>query len=210
MIKKKLKYGLFSLLVFLFLTLSSCIGIKADLTIHPDSSGTLVMTYKVSKMVINIGSEDQKRENILPLPINKEDFTKSFNNISGVTLADYERKEDEENIYITVKINFKNFNDLNNIEVFKDQQFSLTQEGDRFVLKQKLAEKPDTPPDKETLKMADSIFKDYTLEYTYHLPSKIIYHNTGKLLNDGKSLEYTISIPQLLRLKQDVFLTIKW
>ncbi len=198
------------LVVWISFFLTSCIGIKADLTINKDTSGSLTMTYTVSKIIMDIGSEDQKRENLLPLPINREDFIKTFENIPGITLSDYSRKEDEENIYITAKITFKNFNDLNKIEAFRDQKLSLTHEGNQFILKQKLAEKPDYPPTKEALQMADTVFKNYKLEYIYHFPQKITFHNQGEVLNDGKTLRYTISIPQLLRLKQDIFLIVKW
>ncbi len=190
--------------------LVSCIGIESKLTINNDGSGKLQLKYTVSKMVRDLGSEDQKKSGLLPLPINEEDFKQSLNGLDGISLNSYSRKEDPDNIYVTVEIEFDDINKLREVAIFKDQNISLSESNGQFVFKERLLEKPEGKPTKESIEMAEKIFSDYKLVFIYNLPKKITYHNIGKILNDGKTVTYSISIAEALKINNDIFAVIKW
>ena len=80
----------------------------------------------------------------------------------------------------------------------------------RKIRKQLIIEKPREKIENKTIEMSEKLFKNYKIEYAYHFPNKIIANSMGKVSEDGRNLYYSISIPEVLKLKEDITIEIEW
>jgi len=91
--------------------LPSCIGVGADITVNSDNSGTILLEYKISRMLESIGKQDGN-ERWLPIPVGKADFERSLQRLPGIKLLSFSAKNDEKDIINTVKLSFDNLESL--------------------------------------------------------------------------------------------------
>ncbi len=87
---------------------------------------------------------------------------------------------------------------------------TLTRKGKNIIFNQKIAGKPDPEPDKDSLKLIDTLFKGYNVSFNINAPEEIKSHNIGKLSADKKSVTYIIPVGDLLKIKNDTYLTVTW
>jgi hypothetical protein len=83
----------FSLLIFFaVLTLNSCLGVQADISIRPDGSGRIVLEYRVSQMLESIGRLDGN-ERWPAIPVGRTDFERSIARIPGLRLVSFSAQD---------------------------------------------------------------------------------------------------------------------
>ncbi len=203
------KAGKWLFFISLIFILSSCIGVNTTVTFNNNGSGKLSIKYRISKMVVNIGNAGEGKT-VLPLPVTKEDFTRSIEDVKGLKLLSVKQNEDANDIFITAEIEFDKIEDFAKVKGFKEMPATLTKKGNSITFNEKIAGKPDPEPDKDSLKLIDTLFKGYNVSFNINAPKEIKSHNIGKLSADKKSVTYIIPVGDLLKIKNDTYLTVTW
>ncbi|MBN1834501.1 MAG: hypothetical protein JW820_01560 [Spirochaetales bacterium] len=191
------------------LLLASCIGIESGLVLRADGSGTLILSYKISQYMknIDVGRDDER----LPLPVSQEDFLRTVEGIEGLRLADLDQREDEENVYIRAILEFTRLEALNALSPDPGLGLSLTTAGGETVFRQTIA--PAGNPEElseDSRALVEEFFSGYELAYRLTAPSAVLRHNLGELSEDGRSVSYNVTVPQLLQTPEPVILEVAW
>ena len=106
----------------------SCVGIDSKVTIKEDGSGTLLLSYRVSQLVADLGTTTSEK-GIVPLPLAKVDFERSLQATQGkVRLTRFERTENEKDISIRAELSFDSLDALAQVDAFHDAELKLSAE----------------------------------------------------------------------------------
>ena len=191
------------------LLLSSCIGIESEIRIRQDGSGVLRLSYTVSQYIKNIDAGRSEKQ--LPLPVNEEDFRRSAESIEGLRLNNLEEREDEDNVYIQAELEFDNVEAVNALG--KDGQIGITLEtqGGTTTFRQLIYEAQQGQEiTEESLEMIETFFEGYELVYTVTAPDEVRDHTLGELGSDGRTVTYTITVPEILKSTEPLVLEVVW
>jgi hypothetical protein len=191
------------------LLLSSCIGIESQIRIRQDGSGLLTLSYTVSQFIKNIDAGRSEKQ--LPLPVNAEDFRRSAEGVEGLRLTDLEETEDEENIYIRAELEFDSVEAVNALGRNGQIQIGLESQGDTTTFRQLLYDGGQGEPiTAESIEMIETFFDGYELVYSVSAPEEVREHNLGDLGPDGRTVTYTITVPEILRFSEPLVLQVTW
>ncbi len=202
------KYFLLAAVVTALL-LSSCIGIESEIRIRQDGSGVLRLSYTVSQYIKNIDAGRSDKQ--LPLPVNEEDFRRSAESIEGLRLNNLEEREDEDNIYIQAELEFDNVEAVNALG--RDGQIGITLEtqGGTTTFRQLIYEgQQGEAITEESLEMIETFFEGYELVYSVTVPAEVRDHTLGELGSDGRTVTYTITVPEILKAPEPLVLEVVW
>jgi len=188
----------------------SCVGIDSKVTIQEDGSGTLLLNYRVSQLVADLGTTTSEK-GIVPLPLAKADFERSLQAAQGkVRLTRFEQTENEKDISIHVELSFDSIDALAQVDAFHDAQLKMSTAGTRHVFSQVVAHAPAQPVTEDSLRMIDAFFDGYGLTFVVNAPQPIQEFTLGSLSSDKRVLTYSVSIKDIVRTKSDLVLTVGW
>jgi hypothetical protein len=197
-------------LCFASALLASCVGIDSTLTIRDNGSGTLVLTYRVSQLVADLG-DSRSEKGIVPLPLSRSDFERSLEGAKGkVRLARFDRSENEKDITIRAEISFESLDALSQVEAFRDAELKATSNGSRHTFSQLIARAPEEPVSEDTLRMIDSFFDGYNLTFAIEVPQPIQTNSLGTVSANKRVLTYVTNIKEIERAKSDIVLSLGW
>jgi len=101
-------YCTWLLIVSVFiLTLSSCIGVSADIQMRADGSGRIALEYRISRMAETIGRLDGN-ENWPIVPVGRADWERTVARIDGMRLVSFSGSETAQDIVNKVTLEFSN------------------------------------------------------------------------------------------------------
>ena len=190
--------------------LMSCVGIDSTLKINDNGSGSLVLTYRVSQLVVDLGASSSSG-GAIPLPISKSDFERSLEAAKGkVSLTKFVRTEDEKDVTIMAELAFDSIDDLGQLDAFREADLKLVSDGTRHTFSQLIARTPSEPVSEDTLRMIDALSDGYDLTFKVQAPKAIQSATLGTLGADKRLLTYTISIKDVMQAKQDIALSVTW
>ena len=197
------------ILAGLILLLSSCIGIDSAILIRADGSGVLTLSYTVSQFIKNIDAG--RSEKTLPLPINEEEFRRTSEDIEGLSLNSLNRREDEENVYIEAELEFDSVDVVNALSREGEIGITLEQHGESTVFRQLIfSGQQGEEITEESLEMIESFFEGYELVYSVTAPQEVQDHSLGDLQEDGRTVTYSIAVPDVLRSSEPLVLEVVW
>jgi hypothetical protein len=192
------------------LFLLSCVGIDSRLTVRDNGSGTLVLTYRVSQLVADLGLSTSDR-GAIPLPLSRSDFERSLESSKGtVRLTRFERSENEKDITIRAELSFDSLDALARVDAFRGQDLKSGTDASGHTFSELIARAPGRPVSDESLRMIDAFFTGYDLTFTIEAPQPIKQNSLGTLSGDKRVLTYTTSIKDIVRAKSDVVLSLGW
>ncbi|MDR2485489.1 MAG: hypothetical protein LBD55_08845 [Treponema sp.] len=90
---------------------SSCIGVKADITLRPEGSGTIELEYRLSRPAESLGKLDGN-ERWPTIPLGRADFERTLARVDGLTLRSFSTKTDGKDIIYTVTLGFSDLRGL--------------------------------------------------------------------------------------------------
>ena len=190
--------------------LISCVGIDSKVTIKEDGSGTLLLSYRVSQLVADLGATTSEK-GIVPLPLARADFEKSLQAAQGkVRLTRFERTENEKDISIRAELSFDSIDALAQVGAFHDAEIKLSLNGARHTFSQIIAHAPAQPVSDDSLRMIDAFFDGYGLTFVIEAPQPIQEFTLGTLSSDKRVLTYTTSVKDVVRTKSDLVLSVGW
>jgi hypothetical protein len=202
--------GSFILLAVLAALATSCLGIKADLSLAQDGSGTLVLNYRVSKMLSSLDSLGKEQE-ILPLPLSKAGFEAAAKAAPGIVLESFTGGETRDDVTVDARLSFSSLAALCTFVNGQGERmsFSQAQEGKRLSISF-----GPRPPQKEIApelaKLADAAFAPYSIAVTLRLPVPATSQNFGQASETGRRLDYEARVAELVKSPSPPVWDIRW
>ena len=189
--------------------LSSCIGIESEILLRQDGTGVLTLSYKISQFMKNIDAGREEKQ--LPLPVNEEEFVRTAEGIEGLRLTDIDEREDEENVYIRAELEFDSVDAVNALGRAGQIGISLENQGNTNTFRQVIfAGQEGEEITEDSLEMIETFFQGYDLVYAITVPSQVKSHSLGDLSADGRTVTYTITVPEILKASQPLVLEVDW
>jgi hypothetical protein len=195
--------------VVIVVLLSSCIGIESEIRIRQDGSGVMTLSYTVSQFIKNIDTGRSEKQ--LPLPVNEEEFRRSAERVEGLRLTNLEEREDEENVYIQAELEFDNVEAVNALGPEGQIGITLESRDGTTTFRQVIYEAPQGQDiSEESLEMIKTFFEGYELVYSVTAPAEVRDHSLGVLGPDGRTVTFTITVPEILKAPEPLILEVVW
>jgi hypothetical protein len=196
--------------ISLILVFTGCIGIESTMKIELNGSGTLVLQYKISQLLVNMGqTEEEEGKKQAPLPLSEEEFRQAIQKTPGLTLISVKQEETESDVIIRAEIAFNNVSNLAKSEIFKQMPITFRQSGNNFIFTQLITEANEEMTEEQVQTM-ESFFQGYEMAFIITAPRKIINHNRGSLSEDERTLTYRITMMELMQLRERTELSLTW
>jgi len=190
--------------------LTSCIGIESRMTIQDNGSGTLVLTYRVSQLVTDLGVSSTGKS-VVPLPLSRTDFERSIAPSGGkVRLTGFSRSENEKDVTVHAELAFDSVEALASVDAFRDAALTLASQGSQHSFSQVIVKKPRQPLSDDSKRMLDALFDGYDLTFVVQAPRAIKDSTLGTLSSDRRTLTYKTNVKDALTAGQDLVLKATW
>lgn len=151
------------------LFLSSCIGIKSDVRINKDGSGTINLEYTISRMVETMGKLDGNADQ-LPLPVSRADWDRTTARIPGLTVTSFSSNRNEQTVGVKAELAFASTDALMGFLDSTGRSATLSKDNGSNVLVLRLSE-GGGPLDQDLEKLVKTVFKGYTIDMSFTLPT---------------------------------------
>lgn len=178
----KLVVSLFSFLIIAAFLISGCVNYEQDTTLNMDGSGSMKIHYWSKMSNFSMGTTlgkfdfDEKKA--------KENYSSSNTDVKNVRMED---KLDDSTKHVYVDLTFKDINKLPEAKGFSGVKPSWKEGKDGMELKYLLL--------KDTSAAKNMGAGDYTVTYTFEMPSEIVSTNATK--KDGKTLTWDYKVSDL-------------
>ena len=159
---------------------SGCLGAETHLTIKNDGTGTLEISYRVSKLVAYLGAESESHRHVI-LPVREEDLASFADDIEGVDLSRHTFRENDTDILVTARFQFNSLDAIASMFRRLDGPTLTVVQGEdgtttlSWLLYRGLVE----PAGENVKQMVESFFADYSIEWRVSVPSEISYVSDG-------------------------------
>jgi hypothetical protein len=197
-----------AVLLVALLTVSACIGVETTLDFSADGSGTATVSYRISQFVTKLATAEGE-EGGVPLPVSEKDFRAAVADAPGVSLVgNVTVKEDEENISVEARLRYDRVESLAKVRGFGDTPGTLGRDGDRWVYRQVVTAGGREQADAETMQIIEALFAGYKVTFVINAPADIRSASLGEV--KGRTVRYSVSVPELLEMTQPTELEVVW
>ena len=166
------------LLVIIFLTMSSCVGISADITMRQDGSGRIALQYRFSRMAEALGRLDGN-ERWPIIPTGRADIERTLARIPGMRLVSFSVREDDRDIINHVELEFNNIETLLTFLDPSGRRASLNREGGSNRLSVTIMDGTTAPIDTNLL----DLMRELSVGYSFNLSFSADGNSTLTLLD---------------------------
>jgi hypothetical protein len=94
-----------------FFILSSCIGLKADISVRGDGSGRIRLEYRVSRIAESLGRLDGNAR-WQTVPTGKADFDRTLDRLPGMRMVSFSSKDDGKDVVNQAELEFQDMASL--------------------------------------------------------------------------------------------------
>jgi hypothetical protein len=178
----KLFTALFSFIVLSAFLFSGCVNYDQNTTLNADGSGSMKIHYWSKMSNFSMGTSlgkfdfDEKKA--------KENYSSGNSEVKSIKMED---QLDDSTKHVFVELSFKDINKLPDAKGFKSVETSWKEGTDGMELKYTLL--------KDTSAAKNMGASEYTVTYTFEMPSEIVSTNATK--KDGKTLTWEYSVADL-------------
>jgi hypothetical protein len=210
-----LKIGIVSVVL-----LSSCIGLRADIAIRGDGSGTITLDYRISPALESLGKLDGN-EGAPPLPVGRADFERTAARIEGLRLRSYSTGERDGEKTVKAALDFSTPEALAAFLDALGQGARLSQAQGKRRLSLTLGGGLENQ-DRDLLDLIRQISQGYALDLTLTLPAggtltfldrdgrAIDAPPAGSAVLEGRTFRFSSPLGDLLASPEKVSLEMIW
>jgi hypothetical protein len=163
---KKLPPEFLLLLSVFILTLSSCIGVSADIQMRADGSGRITLEYRISRMAENIGRLDGN-ENWPIVPVGRADWERTVARIDGMRLVSFSGSETARDIVNRVTLDFSNTDALVNFFDPSGKRAVISRENGLNILHITFNEGTSSQTDPNLLELMKQVSEGYRFSVSF-------------------------------------------
>ncbi|MDR0624730.1 MAG: hypothetical protein LBG10_09935 [Treponema sp.] len=157
--------------------LSSCIGIRAEISVREDGSGRISMEYRISRIAESLGKLDGN-ERWQTVPLGKADFDRTLDRLPGMRMVSFSSKDDGKDMVNQAELEFT---DMASLLAF----LSASGEGASFVQEKgknrlSLILYPGVQrEDPELFSLIKEVFRTYDATLSFSAPGETALALTG-------------------------------
>ena len=169
----------------LVLSITSCIGVETEISINPDSSGQILMEYRIRGELESLGTLDGNQR-WLTIPVGRADFERSLSRLPGIKLVSFTSKSEGSDQLHRVKLDFTDLDALMSFLNDAGRHADIRRNGSSRLT---LTLSDGAPLDENLRVMLKSVMENYRFKLTVKsfLSSKA-----------GKTTEYSSSMGEIL------------
>jgi hypothetical protein len=209
-----------ALIAVILIMASSCIGVKADITLTGNGSGLISLEYRLSRTAESLGKLDGN-ERWLTVPVGKADFERTVARVEGLKLRSFSSKTAGQDTVNTVKLEFADPQSLVRFLDASGQRATLTEEGGVNRLSLVLVSGSGRI-DADLLTLFQTISEGYTFSLSFTAPREgtlAVYDAPGNLLEEmsavtvvaqGKTVSFQSPIGDIFAFSDGVRLELVW
>jgi len=217
---KKLLTIKMPLLCFAAVVLNSCLGVSADITIKADGSGKIALEYRVSQALESLGRLDGN-EKMPAIPAGRTDFERTVSRIPGLKLSHYSSKDvrNASGGSDLVTSAALDFTDTGALLAFLDSTGSravMVQEGQGTLLRLNLLDPSGGVSNPDLLSLLKEISNGYEFTISFNLPKNAGITTlpasvpAARIVSSGTKASFSVSIGDLLSLKDGLAMEVRW
>jgi hypothetical protein len=200
-------------------TLSSCFGVKADISVKADGSGQITLVYRVAGELESLGRLDGNRR-WETIPSGRADFERTMSRLPRLKLRSFSRKEEGGDLVNRALIDFTSLEDLLPLLDAGGESAVFDKQGDRNRLLLNLTR--GAKRGAETLSLLETVFTGRSLELNFKVPAEgelSLLDREGNpsgeidgavLVNRGKELSFSVPVSRLLSLEKGLSVELLW
>ena len=212
--------GKYFIFLFLLILLSSCLGVKADIVLNSDGSGTIALEYLVSKSLDSLGKLDGN-ERWNTIPVGQADFERTLDRLPDIKLLSFSSREDAKNVIVSAKMEFHSVSGLLAFLDASGRQTSFSGDGSSGRLVMTLNEAKQTN-NTDLDKLIKGICEGYYYKMSFSFPdegSLTIYNKQDKPLaaiqgseihDKGKNVSCSFPIYEVFSSADGMKLVFQW
>ena len=191
-------------------TLLSCLSVESEITVKNDGSGTLTLSYRISRMVTEIGRLEDENT-LVPLPVNEEDFRRTASENEGITLKSFNIDDDDEYVYIDAELEFS---DPAALSVLlggaAGDTITFSREGDNYILSQRLYDGLEGPISEDSKRLLETYFSSESISCTVRTESAVKDAGIGTAGDGGKEIRFESSVSDIVQSEEPVEFRVTW
>ncbi len=207
-------------LVAVALLFASCLGLEVETRFNADGSGTMRMTMRVSKAVLEMGEDGG--DSGFDIPLSREDILSEFEGAEGIELIEVTEEETDEDLILTSVIEFESFDALLEAENSPVETASLRKKNGRTVFSMavgeagKAAASSEESPlegqemDDAVIAMIQAFLEGYYLEYRVTAPKKVTRYSHGELSENGRTVSLRVPMADYFVLDEPYVFEVEW
>ncbi|MBN2354366.1 MAG: hypothetical protein JXD23_17480 [Spirochaetales bacterium] len=194
------------------LSIISCLGVEASITVNVNGSGRAAFQYRVSKMFMSLKRNPGGAERPgLALPSARQDLERTLARAKGASLAGVQQTETEADIDLKGEIRFDSVAALNACGLFDEMPIALVREEGRTIFTLRVCDQRE-PLDQTAVETYRTLFEGYDLVFRITAPREIVspVPSRGSLSADKKTLIYAISLFDYIQLSEKTEVRVSW
>lgn len=200
----------FSTAALLLILLTSCIDIETTVTVEEDGSGTLLMEYSVSKLIMELGKLDEE-DDFAPLPVSEADLLATAALSPGLEVRSVNVRENEKDVLINAEFVFSSVADMSRFfSPDRENDPALSLEGDETVFRYTLFTAVEGEISEESMNMIDSFFSEDEIRLRLEAPEDISSVSIGTITGNGRVAEYAVTLPEIFQENADIIWEVRW
>jgi hypothetical protein len=203
------------LLILSFFMLSSCIGLKADISIRGDGSGRIHLEYRVSRIAESLGKLDGN-ERWQTIPVGRADFDRTLDRLPGTRMVSFSSKDDGKDVINRVELEFTDMASLLSFLDASGGRVSFVRENGKNRLSLILYPGLKTE-DPELLSLIREVSRTYDVELSLSAPGETALTLTGggaiegvRVQSPGKKASLSVNTGALLASPEGLGAEFSW
>ena len=216
-----LKISKAALLVIIFFTMSSCVGISADITMRQDGSGRIALQYRFSRMAEALGRLDGN-ERWPIIPTGRADIERTLARIPGMRLVSFSVREDDRDIINHVELEFNNIETLLTFLDPSGRRASLSRQGGSNRLSVAIMDGTTAPIDANLLDLMRALSVGYNFSLSFSADGNstltlldgngnAIQASAGtRIISSGSRVSIEMETGEVLEHKQGLTVVLTW
>jgi hypothetical protein len=180
----------------------SCVGLKTEITLKADGTGTLLMEYRISREFMDIGALDGNAR-WPSVPVGRADFERSIGRMEGLKLISFSATEDNSDLLYKASVGFSKLEDILPLLDHSGEAASLIRGEKRQSLVLTLGRENETETiSPDLLAMVEEAFRAYLFTVSLSAPSQVEIRVEGgeasRLERDGNKAGFSIPVYELI------------
>jgi hypothetical protein len=183
------------------------VGVRTEIVLNTDGTGTLTLEYRVSRQMEAIGALDGNLSRP-SVPVGRVDFERTIDRLEGLKLNSFSSKEEDRDLVSRAVIAFSRLENI--LPLLDSGGGAVLQGGDRRTLRMRLGagENPggaeSRPIDPQLLALAEQLSEGYRIAISLSAPGDVELRVTGDredviIEDSGKKTEFSAPMSRFFR-----------
>ncbi len=192
------------------LLLSSCIDVNESVTMNPDGSGVVDLSYRIARMMNDLHTQTGSNQ-LLPLPTDPTVLQQALQSAPNLTLMSFTPEQTSQDVGANLKVQFADVSSLDQaLGNFGYGGATYLSASGLATFTQTLYPGNPNGVSPETLQLVKQLFSSYRLSFTLKAPRRIRVVNIGSISSDGTTATYSTTVPDIIQSTTAVVWEVSW